>query len=190
MRLFTLPPWIVFKELPNWTCTYLVVHICNFSQKLSKLLKFSLWVSTKHPSKNATRSHDMPRRNEYNQPGLQKWWFFISVGWFFEIIKNSWFWFFENFRIKESSTPVFRRKFRIKEPLVPVISEELLELAAFMKELKVLWLIIWPFTYFEKHGYIPKSVLCIFLRTQQVNVFIPRLTTNGHLSLILRTAQH
>jgi hypothetical protein len=65
-----------------------------------------------------------------------------SVGWFLEFIQNCWFWFFENFRIKESSTPVFQRKFRIKELLVPVISEALLELAAFMKELRVLWPII------------------------------------------------
>jgi hypothetical protein len=161
MRLFKLPPWIVLKELPKWTCIYLV-HICNFSQKPSKLLNFSLWVSTKHPSKNATRSHDMPRWNEYNQPALQKWWFFTGVGWFFEFIKNCWFWFFENFKIKESSTSSFSKKIQNPRTASSSYFRSLTRTRSFHERIESSLA-----DYFEKHGYIAKSVLCIVLRTSR-----------------------
>jgi hypothetical protein len=106
------------------------------------------------------------------------------VGWFFEFLKNHWYWFFEHLRMKKSLVSLlWNKKTESKNPLVLVIS----------KTSKNSWF-SWrnrQRTSFESHNHIPKPIILKEIGNWRASGYIHCLIyTDGYLSSIPRASKH
>jgi len=149
-----------------------------------------LWVSTKHPSKECNKIPWYTKKKWVQSTCTAKvmvvdqcW----VVLWIYKELLVLVLWKFQNHRIINSS---FSKKIQNPRTASSSYFRSLTRTHSFHERIESSLANYLTFYIFWKAWLYTKVSSLHCFKNQQVNVFIPRLITNGHLSLILRTAQH